>query len=207
MRAEIQDFKNLIEGQDIFIIGGGPSLKNFDFSKLKSKFKIALNSAFFGTDPHAVFWMDSVWPAKNFDILTEYPGYKFCSKVSGSGYIKKNIKGIANSTVLNKKSDYGFSHNIDEVCGNNSGAQCLNFVCNLKPHRILLLGYDMEFSKGHSHWHSGYEISDASVYQNLFIPSINSMAKDIQHLNISVINCNINSRLNCFKKDLLENYL
>lgn len=209
LRTEIQNFKNIIAGQNVFIIAGGPSLDNFDFSKLKGNICIALNSAYKNIEQYlsAIFWTDNDWASAHYDKLMNFKGYKFQSHSSGGQYIKLNVKGFADSTVLHKIKDFGFTTDVNCVCGNNSGAQILNFVANLKPHKIILLGYDMGFSNGKTHWHGGYIVSDASVYNNLFIPSINSMAPFIEKLGIDVINCNLDSKLNCFRKDNLEKYL
>ena len=38
--------KRLLENQEVFIIGGGPSLKGFDFARLKDKTCVAVNLSF-----------------------------------------------------------------------------------------------------------------------------------------------------------------
>lgn len=209
LRTEIQALKKKIEGDTVFIIAGGPSLDGFDFSKLQGKTCIALNSAYKNIEQYltAIFWTDNDWAATHYDDLMNFKGLKFHSRTNGEKFIKENIVGFANSTVLNRVGDYGFTSNVDSVCGNNSGAQILNLVTNLKPYRIVLLGYDMGYSKGKTHFHGGYGMSDASVYRDLFIPSINSMAPFIQQLGVDVVNCNLDSKLFCFRKDNLEKYL
>lgn len=213
LRTEIEELKKKVEGQDIFIIGGGPSLIDFDFDKLKGKTIIALNSSFKKiTDiATAVFWTDNDWAANNYDDLMSFKGLRFCSRINAIKYINEGSRGFANSCVLNKLQDFGFTTVIDSVCGNNSGAQILNFTTNLKAYRIFLLGYDMNPSaKGKTHWHEGYEQPAslyAEAYKNLFIPSINSMAPFIKQLGVDVINCNLDSKLVCFRKDQLEKYL
>lgn len=208
LRTEIQSFKKKAEGQTVFIIAGGPSLKDFDFSILKDKTCIALNSAYKGIpNLDAILWTDNDWAAKHYDNLMLYEGCKFQTRTCGDRFVNSETKGFANSCVLNKMNDYGFTMDINSVCGNNSGAQALNFVTNLKPYRIILLGYDMGYSKGRTHWHEGYEVTDASVYRNLFIPSINLMAPFIEKMGVDVVNCNENSNLECFRKDSLEKYL
>ncbi|MCX5657919.1 MAG: hypothetical protein NTZ48_06855, partial [Candidatus Omnitrophica bacterium] len=46
------------EGQRCFIIGGGPSLKGFDFSKLKGELVIAVNRAWESCDCAITFFLD-----------------------------------------------------------------------------------------------------------------------------------------------------
>lgn len=208
IRTSLQQFKNIIEGNNVYIVAGGPSLKGFNFSMLDDKITIALNTSFkFLKNPTAIFWMDQDWIAKNIDAVSSTNCYKFTSKINADGYIKKNINSFANSIVLKKEKDFGFSTDINNVCGNNSGAQALNLISNMKPYKIILLGYDMSFNNGNSHFHEGYELYNCNVYKDLFIPSINIMAPIIKNMGIEVINCSDISKLTCFKKDKIENYL
>jgi hypothetical protein len=215
LRPEIQSIKSKCEGENVFIIAGGPSLHGFDFSQLKGRPCIALNSAFKGIEEYltAIYWTDNDWAAVNHDALMKFDGLKFNARTRGDIFFKDNIKGHAGATVLNRLGDFGFSFDINCVYGNNSGAHAINFLTNMKPYRILLLGYDMSFSQGRTHWHEGYTIANptdrsyARVYPELFIPSINVMEPFIRQLGIDVVNCNPESKLECFRKDKLENYL
>lgn len=208
MREELKKFKEKFEGQDVFIIGGGASIKDFDFSKLENKLTVVLNSSIERVKYcSAIFWTDYDWGSQNLEKLAKFDAFKFSVRQQCDHYITNNIKGIANSIVLKKISDYGFSTNINHVAGNNSGAQALNLIINIKPHRVFLLGYDMKITNGQSHCHNQYIMSNPSIYKDLFIPSINSMADHIHRLGIEVINCNIKSDLDCFKKESLEKYL
>jgi len=208
MRTELLQFKEKLEGQDVFIIGGGASTKTFDFSLLDGKVTIVINSMIEKVSScSAIFWTDNDWAAQYLDKVDRFDCLKFSVRQHCDQYIKRGIKGIGNSTVLKKAGDYGFSMDINEVFGNNSGAQALNLVTNTKPHRIILLGYDMRLIDGHSHSHDKYSMSQPNIYEELFIPSINIMAPIIEKLGIPVINCSLKSSLKCFKKDNIENYL
>ena len=213
LRAEIKKLKDKVEGQDVFIIGGGPSLIDFDFNKLRGKTVFALNSSFklLNNIATAVFWTDNDWASANYNYLMDFNGLRFNARINAEKSIIGDIKGFADSCVLNKLNDFGFTMDVNSVCGNNSGAQALNFIANLKAYRIFLLGYDMNpSSRGKTHWHEGYNQPAAlyaTAYRDLFIPSINSMAPFIQQLGIDVINCNPDSYLKCFRKDKIEKYL
>lgn len=208
MRTELLQFKDKLEGQDVFLIGGGASTRNFDFSLLENKNTIVINSMIEKIKScAAIFWTDNDWAAQNLEKIDKIKCLKFSVRAQCDQYIKKGIRGIGESTVLKKMGDYGFSTDINGVFGNNSGAQVLNLVSNAKPHRIILLGYDMRMIDGQSHSHDQYIMSKPSIYDELFIPSINIMAPIIEKLGIEVINCSLKSKLNCFRKDSIENYL
>lgn len=214
LRTDLEQFKKKVEGQVVIVIGGGPSLIGFDFSKLKGKTCIALNSAFKGIEEYltAIFWTDNDWAATNYDHIMRFKGFRFSARHNAEKHIRYDIRGFGDACVLNKVGDYGFAMDVNSICGNNSGVQILNLLTNLKAYKILLLGYDMNPSaKGKTHWHEGYLQDSAALYatayNDLFIPSFQSMAPFIKQLGVDVVNCNLESKLHCFRKDKLENYL
>lgn len=208
MRKELEDLKYKLSGRIVYLIGGGPSLNLLDFNLLKNKNIIVANSAlYYFENALAVYWMDQNWASQNCEKLQSIKSYKFTSKINCENYIKNNIKAIGGGTVLRKVSDYGLSTDINSVCGNNTGAQMINLAVNAGVRKIVLLGYDMGIVEGKSHFHSHYSNAQPSVYTNLFIPCINSMAPLIQKMGIEVINCCMHSELKCFKKDNIENHI
>lgn len=210
MRAIIQELYNIISGRDVFIIGGGNSLNNFDFTRLKGKNTIALNSAYkYLEKPTAVYWADDNWGAKNEVGLQqcETP-FKFTSRINADGAIAKNQTGISGGHYLRKTGDMGYDPCIDNVRGNNSGGNAINFMINLNAARIILLGFDMGYVNGRTHFHEHHEQSVAlSTYNEMFIPSINSLAKAVTHLPVKIINCNRQSNLKCFEFGDIEDYI
>ena len=68
------------EGETIYIIGGGPSLKNFNFAELKGHRTIAINKAvFFHQTADVLYWTDSRF----------YTWYK--NDIDNSGYAAINL--------------------------------------------------------------------------------------------------------------------
>lgn len=66
----------MMEGEAVFVIGGGPSVKGFDFSRLKGRRIIAVNNAGFDLVPWAdvLFWADARWFDWNHGRLGEHKG-------------------------------------------------------------------------------------------------------------------------------------
>lgn len=209
MRPIIQEIFHKFSGTDVFIIGGGNSLKGFDFSKLIGKNVVALNSAYKYVDENAVlFWGDAGWGATNSHILKEHPSkYKLsCRPIVN---ITRNMLGESGETFLHKTGNYGYDPNPECVMGNNSGANAINFVVNMNAKRIILLGFDMGFVNGRSHFHDDHTQPVSSLtYPELFIPSIKSLANEFKkYRTVEVINCSNASNLKCFSFGNIQDYL
>lgn len=211
MRTIIHEIYSKVIGSDIFIVGGGSSLTNFDFSVLDGRNVIAINAAFhnFLREDVILYWGDASFGSTNEQKLLNHPSkYKFTSTIHADRAIANNKLGVAGSTPLKKTGDYGYDPNINNVKGNNSGTQALNFALNMSPSRILLLGFDMKHIGSKTHYHNHHDIPTASsTYPELFIPSMEKLAQESSHLSTRVINCSLDSSLKCFKVDRVENYL
>lgn len=210
MRPIIQELIQKFSGTDVFIVGGGYSLKNFDFNLLKNKNVIALNSAYNYVGENAVlYWADAVWGQNEEDSLRKHPSkYKFSSRINADTLILSNKTGTAGCHWLKKTGDYGYDSNVNNVRGNNSGANAINFAINLGAYRIILLGFDMGYTGSKSHFHDHYQTTVGyNVYSELFIPSIESIAKNIAHIPVKIINCSHTSALKCFEIGEYKDYL
>lgn len=210
MRDKLQRLYDKISGRTVYVIGGGPSFKTVDKKLLNDKLIVCINNAYKEFEnPTALYWADESWVGKHYDHVLSHPcQLRFTARHSADGYILKDTQATCNSTVLKRTGDFGIDMNVDHVKGNNSGAHVINLLANMKVRKIVLLGYDMKLNKGHSHWHEGHGLPMGNyVYDDLFIPSINSMAPILKNLKIEVVNCSADSSLKCFKMDKLENHI
>jgi hypothetical protein len=207
MRDSIQQFYDKVSGRQIFVIAGGPTVAQQNLDLLKGKKIVCINNAYkLIENPTALYWADENWAAQHFDNLSKHNcKHRFHSKFHLSKQIiTKDIKGAGNCTLLKRSADYGIDSDVNNVCGNNGGAQVLNLLFNMKVREIVLLGYDMKLISSKSHWHSGHGLPiSPSVYFN-FISSVESMAPFLERAKINVINTSPNSDLKCFTKQKLE---
>lgn len=210
LRPALQTFKNIVEGRTVFLIGGGYSIEKYKQLPMISDKKIfCINSSLkYVESPIGVLWMDDSWASKNLDLLKTKNCSKFYVRNNTEHVIKQNKTGLAGCLYLNKTGEYGYDSDVNNVRGNNSGGAAINFLVNMKCKKIILLGFDMGLIENKAHFHREYDytIRD-NVYEKQFIPSINSLAEKIKNCNTEIINCTPNSKLNCFKKDYLENYI
>jgi hypothetical protein len=137
------------EGQDAFIIGGGNSLKDFDFSVLKNRNTIGCNDAFrLGADVCRVcLFGDASWFHKTRDALGPYEGAVF--------HVAPSLEKLNFEPKITALRRRGKGLHDEECIGWNfsTGACAVNFAINLGAKRIFLLGIDLALTGGKSHWH------------------------------------------------------
>lgn len=193
---------------DVFIVGGGPSVKEIDLDKLKGKKIIAVNNAYkLFSELTAIYWADGSWADQHHKGLDQHScQLRFHSR--NKPKLDDKHKGPYGCTVLKKTGDYGYDPEPHHVRGNNSGVQALNLIINMKPKRIFLLGFDMRRIDNKTHWHDDHILQVPSdVYTDMFIPSINSLAEELKNYNTpDIINCSLYSAVRCFKIDDFNNY-
>lgn len=205
------------KNQRCFIIGGGTSLKGFDFEQLKGEKLIAINKAFvdapfaeiqFSVDRQFQEWVTK--PDKGGKEMTSareawplFKGHKVWLKVPGEHY----FEGIE---FVKSAGNEGISLTLEEGIydGSNSGYAALNLAIALGSNPIYLLGYDMKHEEnGRTHYHEGYSKKQSEGQLTLFARKFPKLAKLAEERNIKIINLNKDSKLDCFKFDTVENAL
>ena len=188
--------KPLWLGETVYIIGGGPSLKGFNWQQLNTKKTIAINRAVqFYPNADAVYWTDArvyMWYKKDID---KFKGLKFTVKAAS------NYAGKVN--VLKKGVKFGLEAKRDSLAhGNNSGYAAINLAVHLGAKRIILLGYDMGNEGSNSHFHDGYPVNATAenIYKNQFIPGFNILRELLYSKGIECYNASIHSKLDVFPK-------
>ncbi len=208
MKNDLIHLENELNNNNVFIIGGGYSIKLLDLSVLAGQKIIVINDGYeIVPNITAIYWCDPSWADSRYKDLEKLPcNLKFTKAKHGD----ININGPYDSTVLNHTGDYGYDPEKSAVRGNNGGSQVLNLVFNMRPKRIFLLGYDMKRINNKTHYHNKHQlIVTDDIYKNLFIPSIHSMAEEFKKIPNSpeIINCSVDSALTCFPRYNLETYI
>lgn len=199
---------NTWAGQRCFIIGGGESLKDFEFSQLEGEPVIAVNRAYEKVNAQIMFAID----AKLYTWITEgklgeeakkrfeeFGGHKVwldSHRYSLRGVMK--LTGI-DGTGLSFSMKNGLKH------GGNSGYGALNLAVCLGANPIYLLGFDMKGKAGkQTHWHSGYPKAQPDTVYKKFKTYFESAAPILKRRGIRVVNLNPDSALKCFEFGKLE---
>ena len=140
------------EGKDISIIGGGHSLKSFNFESIRGKCNIGINEAFrLGEEiaPIVFFGDFQWWNRRKWELEEKYKGILVTTA--------KLLEGVKFPRMFVVPSiSYGMERG--KIAWNfNSGAAALNLALELGAKRVFLLGFDLGASpEGETHWHDYY---------------------------------------------------
>ena len=188
----------IFKGSSIFIVGGGPSLKDFDFTRLKDKHVIAVNKAFlFVPFADVMYWTDTrfyKWYEKEINLFS---GLKVTNK---STPIKPGIVNLQDTgrEGLETRPD-GIRH------GNNSGYAAINLAYLLGANKIILLGFDMKIEGKKTHFHDGYSTpQNPKIYENNMVPYFKTLVDPLKSHGVEIYNACPDSALTCFKKCTIE---
>jgi len=185
------------EGQDVFIIGGGNSLEQFDWNLLKDENTIGCNDAFkHGAEICKIcVFGDIRWFQFFKNELARYKGIVF----TNSHHLQKT-----NLSWLWTMPRKGTGLHKDFLGWNsNTGAVAINLAILLGAKRIFLLGFDMHLSKdSKSNWHRNrLDKPNKSIYAK-FLRGFGKLAADLKTKfpDVEVINVTDNSSLDLFPK-------
>jgi len=211
-RLEVSDeriFFNVLpdgswEGKSCFLIGGGPSLRGFDFSRLAGELTIGINRAYERHDCTIMFFMDSQYHEwiTNGEMGAEakakfqaFKGLKACLYTMEYDYPKGiYLLPCAGGDVFGESMEFGLGS------GTNSGYAALNLAVCLGANPIYLLGFDMNSQDGKQEWwHDGYPVKqEKKVYQQ-FRRDFEAVAPELASRGVRVVNLNPQSELRCFE--------
>ncbi len=95
--------------------------------------------------------------------------------------------------------------------GGNGGYQAINLVVHFGVKRIILLGYDMKPGPDGQHHHhaahpAGMNNPNASNYER-WIEMYKTMEPDLNRAGVSIVNCSLDTALDCFPRARLEEVL
>lgn len=198
-------------GHRCFIIGGGPSLRGFNFAQLKGEKIIVINRAFevcpfadimFSMDNRFYNWLIRGQLPGSLEKFMAFKGLKVWLEVSNNNY----HHGIY--YVVGLPTD-GFPHSLKAGIyhGNHSGYGALQLALVLGADPIYLLGYDMKHQGKQTHFHSGYPSRQGEHTLQSFKLGLDRMAPLIRKAGRKVINLNPYSALKCFEFGILEKVL
>lgn len=213
------------KGKTCYLIGGGPSLEKFNFNLIRNQLSIGINKSFIQFPTTVCYAMDI-----RFYDLVSFPQNGIDKELHQQWLDYKGIKVFLRHSVKSKFDNtvyYVPSMNINILSldlrkgiwsGNNSGFGALMLACALGAKRIGLLGYDLKIQERgrkkfkiiRTHWHGGYDNEKKNEFQeklNKFKTCFDDFAGVIAEQGIEVVNLNLNSALECFPKDSLDNFL
>ena len=191
----------------VIIIGGGESLKGFDFTRLNDF-------------PGAIISMNRVidfLPRSDYWITIDMGADWWLSQLNKNprcyyfaGIPAEKLEYHKNAPVHGLLRVPYFAVNKNEISGGNSGYAALNLAYHFEAKQILMLGLDC-YGKGHWHPDDGILFEDGNPkcvkavqnIPNLFSRSVEKFSEK----SITVINGSIASLITCFPKLSIEDGL
>lgn len=191
------------DDRDLFIVGGGPSLRGRDMSGLRKRGRVlAVNRAFELIPCDAVFSLDLTFiknrrrelemAARRSEVILAVPDDYSDGLVAGATYVKRiQGKGVSFDprAIIN---------------GLNSGYGAVNVAILKRALRIYLLGFDLvaPATGEPGHWHDGYDWNNGSsrIYYSRWAQRFDEIARDVDMLGgtVQIINANPSSAIRCF---------
>ncbi|HPT36436.1 MAG TPA: hypothetical protein PK309_07900 [Bacillota bacterium] len=193
--------EQLWEGADVFIIGGGPSLRSFDWTKLIGRKTIGCNDAFrLGPDVCAAcIFGDLRWFNVHRKALQEFPNPVYTNQPS-----LHDGKGVPWLRTLPRKPKGLHKDALGWGC--NTGCSAINLALLLGARRVFLLGFDMQVLDGKTNWHDANISKPTDATYKNYQKGFAAIAKDLPVVfpGCCVYNCGKESRLQVFPKVDLE---
>lgn len=189
----------LFPGSTIVCVASGPSLTAADVNACHGVVPVVTVNDGYRLAPWAdvLYACDSKW----------WEQHKGVPKFTGLKYSLESRAGRwPGVQVLRNTGDKGLE--IDPTglrTGRNSGYQAVNLAVHLGAKRILLLGYDMQPTRGRAHFYD-----DRHQHQSpyaLFREHFKSMVEPLKELGVTVINCTRETALNTFPCQPIEDAL
>lgn len=194
-----------------YIVGGGPSLRGFDFNKLIGKDVIAVNMSVFDVPaPRYFITMDYSVVAKAGDSrIAKLPSTNvFVANMAklvdeGATLRDNNCRITYNlgifDVVIKSRSEVGIGYSLGDFRhGDNSGYCALQLAVLLGYREIYLLGIDLTGNNGNMHYHDHYKgrwttriASSLDRYYNNFEGGL----RELSNYGVRVICCSEESRL------------
>lgn len=185
-------------GEKVFIIGGGPSVNDYDISLIQGKGRvIATNNAYkIASWADWLVFADSVWYDWHKDNLKDVT----MSIISG-GYFS-NLHSLHPNIVNWRTSNLpGLITNYTggNLSGKNAGHMAISLAEFLGSRTIILIGFDMNTNAPSSQWHNEHKrATNTFMYESEFIPEFNQVAEELKSKGVRVFNVNKDSAIKCF---------
>lgn len=191
------------EGQTAVIVGGGPSLRSFDFSILnkfpQSYTSIGCNDSGLKARTSTLFSLDRVWIQRRMNQCAAFEGNVILGVDPGFDFHRFGVDGVE---YIEKRRGVGLSQDPRWVFGLNTGFGALNLATLKGCKRIYLLGIDMKVSGGKKHWHQEYEwasIQHNSLYEQ-WMHEFYTAKKQLHGTGVDVYIVGMESEIHCFEK-------
>jgi len=176
------------EGETVYVIGGGPSLKQSPLHLIHDRRVLGVNDAFkLGTWVDACYFGDCKWWGWNREEFLKYPGLRMtsCQRLYHL-YVVKIWKRGKPKGVETKPGFISWN--------GNSGMSAINVAYHFGAKKIVLLGFDMQGKKDHKgvvtfNWHNYHKSPPVPhAYKSRYLPCMHTIVEDLKALKVEIVN-------------------
>lgn len=192
-------------GLPVYIIGGGKSLDNFDWSLLKGRQVLAINKAMYTCKEAQIgFFGDN----KFYEWHRDFGGYDFWRFRGQHILTSTDVDVPENSKVRHiGLIDVAFSTEKSAIAApggkiTSSGCQAINLAYLAGATKVILLGYDCYPGEYHNDKSYAHQIKVQPSAYARYIDEFAALAKHIKakKIKVEIVNANPDSALKCFQK-------
>lgn len=194
----------IFEGGAVIIVAGGPSLRGFDWRRLKDKNVIAINRAYEVVPSALVLWWSDAkfWFHHREGLLAHRAPWKAtCNLNYGSEPPPPEIHQYRFTGHKGLDPDEGCLRS-----GNNSAFAAIHLAVHLGALDIVLLGADMKHGPhGETHFHTGHGVQhQEDTLTELMLPWFDSLAAPLAARGITVTNASVDSALTTWPRCTID---
>ena len=190
------------EGQNVFIIGGGPSLLSVlpDKTLLDDKNVIGTNNAYqFFPNAILTHFADRTWWMWHREKLQAQFKNPITSPAASNTIQTRDMEKFGVTVFQHGDRKGGYATERYKVNGNNAGHQAINIAGHIGFKNIILIGFDMHPTNPKTHWHDGHNrATNKSNYAGTMIPGLVNLVPFQETVGFKVWNTNKESHLKCF---------
>ncbi len=196
--------EKIFDGEDVFVVGSGYSLRFQDPNLLRDRNVIVINRSHeWAPFAQVLFWMDQPIFHQIADAVRKWRGLAITTCVPCKAEMPRKIK------LLTSPQEVGLCRDPQGLAsGKNSGHAAINLAYHFGAKRIILLGFDMRVGYGQtSHFTDDVHEPQPWRYKDSLIPAFKQIAADLDQTGVPVLNATPRSALEAFPKINLADVL
>jgi len=187
--------------RSIFVIASGPSLTQADCDAVARFETLAVSDAYRLIEADYHYACDQAWWNVHLhNVKAERRFTQYGGDDERQWAQERGLEAVP--------SREGLGLGLDHIRTNgNSGAQAINLAYLLGARIIYLLGFDMQWTEGKSHFFGDHPAGLRNKNPSVHIPKFTQLAYDLASQGIEVINCTRTTALFQFRRASLEDVL
>jgi len=171
----------------VFIVGGGESLKGFDFNRLAGEDVIAINLAYQFIKPKILLWMDRSFYEHHKEGIDQLKCIKYAPDNVIATDWTEDIRAFRTGYQFKGKEGFHKGIYAGNPASTLSGLASISLAFALGYEEVFLLGFD----GSQKHFHNGYKVEKDISHKNV-------RYRDLRGLKI--YNCSLISKIDAFPK-------